>query len=645
VVRQRAGATEGARKGRAGTVALGRSVVASRARGGAVQRSGTTLSTDAIEDARRSPSRVGQGVGTNGRSRAGKPAAQRSNGLSGAASDEERLRCIIELASEPFLEVDARMVLTEWNAHAEELLGWRREEVVGRRVVDFLIPATLRDEYEGGFAAYLETLCRSPKPRAERLRFVHRDGHELVVSGLVYGVGSGEHARMGGFIRDHAELRAAQEALARAYLHDSLTGLPNRTLFNFRLDYVLAEHREPGHVAVLVVDLDRFRGINDALGHEAGDEVLMAVAARLTAIDGAEVIGRLGGDEFLVLFYGEAAEERAVAFAEGVRRCLEVPIPAKGTEVFVSASVGIAATTPTVRTSSALLSNADAAMHEAKKLGGGTHEVFGEALSVQVHDRMEVEQSLHRALERGELTLFYQPVVEINGGRPVGVEALLRWQHPEHGLVGPDKFIPVAEESGLIIPIGTWVLEEACRQLKAWQSDRKAGPSGAVEVNLSARQIDHPEIVASVERILQATGIAPVNLTLEVTESALMRDAQSALEVLRALKELGVTLAIDDFGTGYSSLSYLRHFPLDILKIDKTFVDALDEEGQGHAIVAAVVNLAHALGLRVIAEGVETEHQLEMLQQLGCDFAQGYLFSRPVPAEELASRLAVAIGV
>jgi len=345
-----------------------------------------------------------------------------------------------------------------------------------------------------------------------------------------------------------------------------------------------------------------------------------------------------------VLFDGAGAEAAAVAFAERVAESLSVPITVgDGSEVFISASIGIASSSETVTEPTALLSNADAAMYQAKKHGGAGHRVFGEAMRVTVLDRMTTEHSLHRALERCELTLFYQPVVEIGGERAVGVEALIRWRHPEQGLVAPDRFIPVAEETGLIVPIGAWVLREACHQLKTWQQRRLGGRDAAVEVNLSARQIDHSQIVSTVEQILSETGLAPANLTLEITESALMADAAAALEVLRALKSLGVTLAIDDFGTGYSSLSYLQRFPLDILKVDKSFVDGLGG-GDGREIVAAVINLAHTLGLRVIAEGVETEAQLEELRRLDCDFAQGYLFSRPVPAAELVEKFPLKIG-
>ncbi len=557
-----------------------------------------------------------------------------------------RIEHVLDMARDAFVETDADGVLTEWNRQSEVLFGWSRDEVLGRSVTEFLIPERHRAAVLDGLGAACRSMRAMGRTRPRQLDLLHREGYEVQVLGSAYIVGSGDDLRIGGFLYDQHEDKAAEEALAHAYLYDSLTGLPNRTLFTYRLAYALAKGKSvPGSVAVLVLDLDRFKAINDGLGHEVGDEVLVAVAGRLEAADGtADVIARLGGDEFLVLFDGDEAETDAVSYARRVLHALQAPIAAGEGEVFLTASIGVACTSARVSEATPLLSNADAAMYQAKKRGGGTVEVFGEVMRMRVLDRMHTEHSLHRALERRELRLFYQPVVEIHGARAVGVEALLRWEHPEHGLMAPNRFIPVAEESGLIIPIGAWVLHEACRQLCMWRAGRFGGPRGAVEVNLSARQIDHPEIISTVERILDDTGLPPANLTLEITESALMRDAASALRVLQALKDLGVTLAIDDFGTGYSSLSHLQRFPLDILKIDKSFVDELGADQGGAEIVAAVVKLAHALGLQVIAEGVETERQLDALVRLDCDFAQGYLFSRPVPAHELVEKFPLPLG-
>jgi diguanylate cyclase (GGDEF)-like protein/PAS domain S-box-containing protein len=556
----------------------------------------------------------------------------------------------VALAPDAFVETDASGVVTGWNASAEDLLGWAADDVLGTNVADFLVPPDTTDRFL--LDPRRSEWAEEGLPLTREVRLLHRQGHEVHVAGPVYVHGSGRERRIGGFLRDQSREQAAleaQQALAHAYLHDALTGLPNRTMFTYRLAYALAKWQgATGGVAVLVLDLDRFKTINDGLGHEVGDEVLVAVAGRLLDAGAtAQVIARLGGDEFLVLFDGNDAQDAAVSFSRRVLAALTAPIEVGGAEVFITASIGIAGTTTTVGEATSLLSNADAAMYQAKQRGGGTTEVFGEAIRVKVLDRMTTEHSLHRALERDELQLYYQPVVDIahrSGHRVVALEALLRWDHPEHGLTSPGRFIPVAEDSGLIIPIGAWVLHEACRQLAQWERHRRGRPPWSVEVNLSARQIDHTGVISTVEKALSLSGVDPAQLTLEITESALMKDAASALAVLKALKGLGVTLAIDDFGTGYSSLSYLQRFPLDILKIDRTFVRELGSGGDGAEIVAAVVNLAHALDLQVVAEGVETERQLIELRRLGCDFAQGYLFSRPFPPHQLVEQVPQRIG-
>ncbi len=562
-----------------------------------------------------------------------------------------RFEQVVAESRDAFIEVDGRAVVTEWNRRAEEILGWEADEVVGRLITDSVLPL----EYARAAYGDMDTLVSDMLHRTGRatqatqeLELVHKDGHPILASGSMFVTAFGDDYRIGGFIHDLTEEKAAEEALAHAYLHDPLTGLPNRALYSYQLAYAVGRSKAaPGTVAVVLLDIDRFKAINDSLGHEVGDALLVAVTRRLSEIDGgAELIARFGGDEFLALFERPAGDAyaQALAFIERALAALHEPFAVGGTEVFLTASVGVAVTTEDHKEATALLSNAEAAMYRAKRSGGSSVETFGESMRVEVRERMSTEHSLHRALERSELMLHYQPVVEIDGTRTVGVEALVRWQHPEQGLLGPYRFIPVAEESGLIIPIGAWVIEEACQQLRDWQAVGRTGPYGSVDVNLSARQIDHPEIVETVERILADTGLPPQNLTLEITESALMKDAASALGVLRALKEVGVSLAIDDFGTGYSSLSYLQRFPLDVLKVDKSFVDELGVNQEGEEIVQAVINLAHALGLEVVAEGVETERQLEVLQRLHCDFAQGYLFSKPVSAAELIDTFGLAVG-
>ncbi len=570
------------------------------------------------------------------------------------AAWRKRFDQVVSLCRDAFIEIDSSARVTEWNHRAEEILGWERSEVLGRVVTETF----LREEYvtavfQSPRHAYEETLSQMMGQGTgvlggQEIELVHKDGHLVLATGSLFVTAHGDDFRLAGFVHDLSEEKAAEEALAHAYLHDSLTGLPNRSLFSYRLAYAVAKARgAPGQVAVVLLDLDRFKSINDSLGHEVGDGILLSVAERLRLADGtAEVIARFGGDEFLVLFEGDGmdAQEVAVAFAERALESLSVPFPVEDGEIFLTGSVGVATTSESVNEATTLLSNAEAAMYRAKQRGGSSVEVFGDAMRIELIDRMTTEHSLYRALERSELMLYYQPVVEINGTGAIGVEALIRWQHPDQGLVAPYRFIPVAEESGLIIPIGAWVIEEACNQLRDWQHGGMTGPRGSVEVNLSARQIDHPEIVETVEGILASTGLPPENLTLEITESALMKDAAAALDVLKALKGIGVSLAIDDFGTGYSSLGYLQRFPLDILKVDKSFVDELGESPEGEEIVSAVINLAHALGLKVVAEGVETERQLEVLSRLSCDYAQGYLFSRPVPASDLLKGFGLPLG-
>jgi diguanylate cyclase (GGDEF)-like protein/PAS domain S-box-containing protein len=565
----------------------------------------------------------------------------------------ERCMRLVTLNPEAFFEVDASGVVVEWNPRAEDLFGWRRREVIGRPAHD----TALSGERAGssvldGVVDEDDELGRSQPSSVmgdfRRFEVTHRDGFAVPVVGLLFATGSSADRCVGCFIHQPGESDRVDAAMAHARLHDALTGLPNRVLFERQLARATSSApRPPGSVAVALFDLDRFKAINNTLGHDAGDDVLVSVSDRLLHVAGdAEFIARSGGDEFLVLFESASGDAHLAAsnFIERARGALTDPFVVPGGEVFLDMSVGIALNTFGVDDPVELLSNAEAAMYRAKRRGGSSVEVFGESMRIEVFDRMTTEHSLHRALERRELTLHYQPVVEIGGVTTVGVEALLRWQHPEQGLVSPYRFIPVAEESGLIIPIGAWVLEQACHQLSDWQHRDLTGPQGSIEVNLSARQIDDPRIVGTVEEILSRTGLPAEYLTLEITESALMRDASGALSVLSALKEIGVLLAIDDFGTGYSSLSYLQRFPLDILKVDRSFVEELGVSTKGETIVAAVIDLAHALGLKVVAEGVETPDQLDVLRSLDCDLAQGFLFSKPLPAGEIMSSFGLPIS-
>ncbi|MCW3016164.1 MAG: hypothetical protein JWO02_3256 [Solirubrobacterales bacterium] len=432
------------------------------------------------------------------------------------------------------------------------------------------------------------------------------------------------------------ERKRAEVQLAHQALHDQLTSLPNRALFYDRLGQGLARlKRRKSALAVIFCDLDRFKVINDSLGHGAGDRLLVAVAARLSGVLRAgDTAARFGGDEFVILCEDITGEQQAIEIAERLSEALRAPFDLGDDEAFVQTSVGIALADGCEARPEALIRDADAAMYRAKERGGGTYEVFDDAMRARAVHRQQVEHALHRAIDRGEIEVHYQPQMRMTTGSLCGVEALVRWRHPEHGLLMPDAFIPAAEETGIIHALGLHVLEVACRQAAAWQSAQPA-TSVQMSVNLSPRQCQHPDLVPTVADVLRRTGADPALLCLEVTETAVTEDLDVMGGVLAALKSLGLTLAIDDFGTGYASLRALQRLPFDVVKIDRSFVTDLHRSDQEAAIVAAVISLAHALGKRTVAEGVEVIAQVERLRSLGCDVGQGFYYARPCPAGEL----------
>ena len=415
-------------------------------------------------------------------------------------------------------------------------------------------------------------------------------------------------------------------------LRDPLTGLPSRVLFNDRLSQALErlQRRRGRHVAVLFLDLDRFKVINDSLGHTAGDKLIVAVADRLrNSLRRHETVARFGGDEFAILCEDISDEQDAIAVGERVLRAFATPFHLAHGESVSSSSLGIALSADPDQDVEELIRDADAAMYRAKEAGGGRIMLFDEVTRQRALTRLHTETALRAAIERDEFRVYFQPEVSVETGAIVGLEALVRWEHPDDGLVGPDRFIALAEETGLIVPIGTWVLNEACRLAQRWQAERAHDEPLVVRVNVSARQLAHDDLIDLVAAALQRTGMDPAHLCLEVTESVLVEDPESSVRTLGALKALGVKIAVDDFGTGYSSLEYLRTFPVDCVKIDRSFVRGIPHSSEDVAIVNAVIELGHALGLSVTAEGVETSEQLGNLQTTGCDTAQGFLFSRP----------------
>jgi diguanylate cyclase (GGDEF)-like protein len=421
-------------------------------------------------------------------------------------------------------------------------------------------------------------------------------------------------------------------------LRDPLTGLPSRLLFNNRLSQALErlQRRRGRHVAVLFLDLDRFKVINDSLGHTAGDRLITAVADRLRhSLRRHETVARFGGDEFAILCEDIIDEEDAIAVGERVLRAFSMPFHLSHGDTTSAASLGIALSADPDQDVEDLIRDADAAMYRAKEAGGGRLMLFDEVTRQRALTRLHTENALRQAIEREELRVYFQPEVSVQSGSIVGLEALVRWEHPDDGLVGPDRFIALAEETGLIIPIGTWVLREACR----WQAENRRDEPIVVRVNVSARQLAQEDLINVVSEALQSSGMEASQLCLEVTESVLVEDPEASARKLAALKQLGVKIAVDDFGTGYSSLEYLRRFPVDCVKIDRSFVRGIPHSSEDVAIVNAVIDLGHALGMSVTAEGVETAEQLGRLQDNGCDTAQGFLFSRPEHPDVVARML------
>jgi diguanylate cyclase (GGDEF)-like protein/PAS domain S-box-containing protein len=521
----------------------------------------------------------------------------------------------------------------EVNDAAVSHYGYTREEFLTRKITD------IRPEEE---VPALLSVIRDTRPLVHGGTWHHRlkDGRIIDVDITSHRLTFAGRDAVLVDVHDMTEQKALEEQLRHQAFHDPLTSLANRPLFNDRVEHALSVRRQDGRgIAILLLDLDRFKTINDSLGHSTGDELLIAVGERIVdCLRPSDTAARLGGDEFVILLEDVAELSEATGLAGRIIDELRTPFVLSGREVGIRASVGIVLHRTGAITADDLVRNADAAMYAAKAGGTGSWRVFEAAMHKAAVQRLELEAQLRGAVERDEMVVHYQPLISLADDEVVGYEALVRWQHPTRGLVAPMEFVPIAEDTGFIIPIGTWVLDQACATASHW-SERENGEPMQISVNLSARQLFDPQLVDTVRSIVDCHGLEAGQLTLEITESVLMEDPDLAVLQLNAIKTLGVHIAIDDFGTGYSSLSYLRSFPVDVLKIDKSFTDSVAVDAEGACFVQAILHLAQVLGVTTVAEGIEHEAQAVRLRELGCDLAQGFYFGRPA-ADILSVRIA-----
>jgi len=554
---------------------------------------------------------------------------------------EERSRLVLENSIDAVINIDHLGNVTEWNAAAERIFGYSRPEVLGRELGQFIIPERHRQAHTAAMHRLFKAPDANPTGKRVEIEGVRSDGTEIPVELSVTTVRRDDSIFFSAFVRDISERKRAEERIQYLALFDALTGLPNRVQLEERINYAISlAKRNDSHMALLFLDLDHFKNINDTLGHSVGDKLLIEIAERLKRVlREQDTVARLGGDEFILLL--------PESNAEGVRRVAEKLLDSitqpfideKNNELTVSSSIGIAFYPDDGLDFETLLKNADTAMYRAKRDGRNGYCFFTPQMQARSVRNLEIENTLRQAIARQQFELYYQPQISVKDGRLIGAEALIRWSTPELGQVSPGEFIPIAEESGLILSIGEWVLRTALGQLKTW-IDRGMHPI-IIAVNLSAVQFRHAGLIELVSDVLDDLQLPPEYLELELTESVAMHDPLSAINIMNKLHDRGIRMSIDDFGTGYSSLSYLKKFKVYKLKIDQSFVRDISTDPEDKAIVNAVINMAHSLGLKTIAEGVETESQLEFVSGQGCDEVQGYFFSKPLTAkkfEEFATR-------
>ena len=572
---------------------------------------------------------------------------ERSEGLEETArvfrQSEERFRSLVQNNADVILIVSEDGRLTYQSPAAETAWGYSSDELVGQPIATLIHP--------GDTAAFQEIstqLLRTPRSTgSSEIRLRTKDGGwrtaTLILTNLLHEPGV---AGLVATAHDITERKAFEEQLTQQAFHDSLTGLPNRLLFRDRLDQALARSsRRHGDTGLLFLDLDHFKQINDSLGHGVGDELIKQAAHRLSeCVHGEDTVARLGGDEFVILLDYLTDETEAVSLADRILARFGEPFRFAGKDYVVSISIGIVTRSADHDGAENMLRDADIAMYRAKSSGKARYVIFDPVMQTDALARLELESELREAISRGELVVHYQPIVELDSARICDVEALVRWQHPVRGLIAPLDFISVAEETGLIVPLGRWVLDQACRQVAAWRAEYPRTPPLTVSVNLSPRQFQNRGLLDDVKRALTRSGLAATSLKLEITEGTIMHDVDATIATLGQLKGLGIQLAIDDFGTGYSSLAYLKRLPLDVLKIDRSFVIGIGVDREDRAIVKAIISLAKSLNLSITAEGIETEEQSTLLRDWACERGQGYYFARPLNAADFATLLQASGG-
>jgi diguanylate cyclase (GGDEF)-like protein/PAS domain S-box-containing protein len=558
---------------------------------------------------------------------------------------ENRFRSIVESASDAIILLNYRGEITSWNHSAETIFGYTEDLILGQPV-SALFPASYVQHLSqsGACDALITSGLLLAGSRATELNGIRQDGTEFPLEISLSSWENDEGVFYSGIVRDVTERKSLEDQLTHQALHDPLTKLANRVLFRDRVEHAVERGaRTKGPVAVLFLDLDNFKSVNDSLGHAAGDELLVSVTKRLEAcLRASDTPARLGGDEFAVLVEDIEHGDGAVFIAERIRNVLSQPFTIAGTDVFVGTSIGIANTETGHESPDELLRNADVAMYMSKSQGKDRYTVFKSEMHDALLKRVRIETDMRSAIDKKEFVIFYQPIVDLRSEKVMGMEALVRWNHPQHGLIPPLDFIPVAEETNLILPLGTWILEEACTRAREWQLSYEYGADLSITVNISSRQFQDRGLLDTVNAALSKSGLPAQCLILEITESTMLMNTEATITKLTQLKSLGVRLAIDDFGTGYSSLSYLQRFPVDILKIDKSFVDKITATKEGAAVARAIITMSDTLHLKTIAEGIESLGQSTELQNLGCELGQGFHFAKPLPASEMNDFLRLA---